>query len=410
MTMKVGGRHINADHLRYGVMADNAELGHVSRGQLIGLARQLPMLGLVNGTEVHLLTVLLNTAPAASFDKGGKPIVFKSNKQLAFEIGRSEGRVSRILSRLYACGLIVMRDSGNFKRYPVHNSKDGIKTACGIDLRVFIARYHELQQCVAEARERNREKASALRRFRGLYRQIQACIENIEVTAFVSMLLRRVQRIVEIVREKRDNIVHKLKKSIHLLEWILCRLHAVSMSKMTCLYVENDIHIHNTNPKLSCNCNENRSLVNTRQNNTTDVTIGHENMAYENSEPKTNAPSSIDDSALGEIQSQLLVNALPTVKMYLKGNLQSINDIINNLSLFSKVMGISTDALTQAKSVMGLKKTALAIGIILEKYNREMITSPGGYLRGMIEREKKGKLYLNRSLYSLLKLSIHNRD
>ncbi|MDD9334012.1 MAG: replication initiation protein RepC, partial [Bartonella sp.] len=49
-----------------------------------------------------------------------------------------------------------------------------------------------------------------------------------------------------------------------------------------------------------------------------------------------------------------------------------------------------------------LKRAALAIGIIVEKYYRELIQSPGGYLRGMIAKEKRGELYLERSFYGLL--------
>lgn len=150
MTTGTHGRRLNAERLEYGVIADSAEIGCVSRGQLVGLAYQLPMIGLINGTEAHLLAVLLNTAPAAAFNQGGKPIVFKSNRQLGFEIGRSEGRVSRLFSRLYDCGLVVMRDSGNFKRYPVRDSSGKMITACGIDLRVFIARYHELQHSLMD--------------------------------------------------------------------------------------------------------------------------------------------------------------------------------------------------------------------------------------------------------------------
>lgn len=75
-----------------------------------------------------------------------KHIVFKSNRQLGYDISRSKGRVSRLLSSLYDCGFIVMRDSANYKRYPIRNHSDGIVTACGIDLRILVARYHELKQ------------------------------------------------------------------------------------------------------------------------------------------------------------------------------------------------------------------------------------------------------------------------
>src|SRR5690606_20884350 len=100
------GRKQTSQRTEFRRLAQTAEIGTVTRGQLIGLAQSLPCLGLINGTEAHLLVVLINTAPADSYDKGGRPIVFKSNAALAFEIGRSEGRVSRLLSRLFDVGLI----------------------------------------------------------------------------------------------------------------------------------------------------------------------------------------------------------------------------------------------------------------------------------------------------------------
>ncbi|WP_371875528.1 replication initiation protein RepC [Bartonella raoultii] len=56
----------------------------------------------------------------------------------------------------------------------------------------------------------------------------------------------------------------------------------------------------------------------------------------------------------------------------------------------------------EAKGDMGIKRAALAIAIIFEKYCRELVKSPGGYLRGMIAKENRGKLYLERSFYALL--------
>ncbi|UNF40297.1 hypothetical protein MNL09_07640 [Bartonella krasnovii] len=62
---------------------------------------------------------LLNTALISSFEKGGVPIVFKSNHCLGKDIGCSEGHVSILLSRLYEGGFIIMRGSANFKCYPI---------------------------------------------------------------------------------------------------------------------------------------------------------------------------------------------------------------------------------------------------------------------------------------------------
>ena len=102
------GRRITPQRVQYRRLAQSAEIGTVTRAQLAVLAQNLTCTGLINGTESHLLVALINTVPADGFDKSGRPIVFKSNRQLAFEIGRSVGRASRMLSSLFDAGLITM--------------------------------------------------------------------------------------------------------------------------------------------------------------------------------------------------------------------------------------------------------------------------------------------------------------
>ncbi|PLT90533.1 helix-turn-helix domain-containing protein, partial [Sinorhizobium medicae] len=146
------GRRITPQRAQFRRLAESADIGTVTRAQLAVLAQSLTCTGLINGTESHLLVALINTVPAESFDKPGRPIVFKSNQQLAFEIGRSIGRVSRMLSSLFDAGLITMQDSGNYKRYPIHNGDGEITDGCGIDLRILIVRYAELDELVRQVR------------------------------------------------------------------------------------------------------------------------------------------------------------------------------------------------------------------------------------------------------------------
>ncbi|WP_330168202.1 helix-turn-helix domain-containing protein [Bartonella grahamii] len=223
MVKKTSGRKINAHHIEFRKLAETAEIGSVSRGQLIGLARNMKKTGLVKKPEGELLLELLDIASRDSFEKGGVPIVFKSNQQLGYDISRSEGRVSRLLSSLYDCGFIVMRDSGNFKRYPIRNHSNGIIAACGIDLRILVARYHELTKKVDEVLEFQNKQKDALHCFRGLVRQIKAFYVAIESTSFTLLLFSRMQKILHIIGRPAKASVEKLRKAIGLFEWILQR-------------------------------------------------------------------------------------------------------------------------------------------------------------------------------------------
>lgn len=164
------GRRMTPQRAEFRRLAQSAEIGTVTRGQLAVLAQNLTCTGILNATESHLLVTLINTAPAEAFDKSGRPIIFKSNRQLAFEIGRSAGRVSRMLASLFDAGLVTMQDSGNYKRYPVRNGDGAIVDGCGIDMRILIARYRELDQLVRQARAEKSAASAALRRYRGALR------------------------------------------------------------------------------------------------------------------------------------------------------------------------------------------------------------------------------------------------
>ncbi len=108
-----------------------------------------------------------------------------------------------------------MRDSGNFKRYSVRSRDHGIITACGIDLRILVARYYELKQKTDEIIEAQNKQKDALHCFQGLVRQIKA--------SFASLLFSRMQKIIQIIGRSAKASVEKLHKAISLFQWILER-------------------------------------------------------------------------------------------------------------------------------------------------------------------------------------------
>ena len=64
--------------------------------------------------------------------------------------------------------------------------------------------------------------------------------------------------------------------------------------------------------------------------------------------------------------------------------------------------GISEDAWNVAQKVMGPGVAAAAIALIFDKHTDGEVKSPGGYLRGMVEKARAGELHLDRSFYGRL--------
>lgn len=346
---------------------------------------------------------LLNTTSTSSFEKGGVPIVFKSNHCLSNKIFRSESRVSILLSSLYDCGLIVMRDSSNFKRYPIRSRDHGIITACGIDLRILVAWYQELKQKVDKVLEAQKKHKEALHYFRGLVRQIKVSYSSIEATPFTSLLFFRMQKIINIIGKPAKASIEKLHKAIRLFEWILQRVFKIKTAKTKYRHFADEMHIEYTTPNLICKCKKNEYSNSCENNQNLETTKNYEKFAYEKKvKGKTkNALSSKNRKSL-QIKPELLTQALPNVAMFMKHGLQSENDLIGSMEFLAKMKGISSFAVEDAKKTMGVKKAALAIAIIFEKHCKQIVKPSGGYLRGMIDKENRGKLYLEHSFYALL--------
>lgn len=382
-------RKMNEQRLRYLRMADDCVVGDVSRGQLIALVHQLPATGIINATEQSLLIALINTCDANCYDFGGRPIVFKTNAQLAFEIGRSDGRVSRLLSRLYDIGLIVFRDSANFRRFNGRAADGG----CGIDLRILIARFAELKEYVVNAREHFQKSRAMRRELAGVRNQLRFALDepDVKISAHVSDRLRRL-----IAADVRTTDLSRLSRLLRLFRFALyCVFHVKKSNNMTNACVENDIHKLNTNPdniRIKVNMPEN-------QQTTTDEQLFQK--ALENKAEKIRSYKPLADKQLEQLSGYTLSRAFPQTQYLINQPITTVDTLLNHRSLIAKFIGCSIDALETAEKTMGLRQTSVALAVIYEKYSSGIVSSGGGYLRALTRRFSEGRLNLLRSVVAL---------
>ncbi|WP_368040328.1 replication initiation protein RepC [Ruegeria atlantica] len=66
------------------------------------------------------------------------------------------------------------------------------------------------------------------------------------------------------------------------------------------------------------------------------------------------------------------------------------------------IAGISEDAWTVTQRTFGPEIAAAVIALIYDKHATGEVLSPGGYLRGMVEKARAGDLHLERSFYGRL--------
>lgn len=85
-----------------------------------------------------------------------------------------------------------------------------------------------------------------------------------------------------------------------------------------------------------------------------------------------------------------------------QGYMKDWNDVHRAAAALRPVVGISEDAWNVANKVLGPAVAAASIALILDKSSDGEVKSPGGYLRGLIEKAQIGELRLDRSFYGRL--------
>lgn len=405
------GRRVTPQRAEFRRLAQSAEVGTVTRGQLAVLAQNLPCTGLINATEAHLLVTLINTASADAFDKAGRPIIFKSNQQLAFEINRSTGRVSRLLSSLFDAGLITMQDSGNYKRYPVRNAHGSVVDGCGIDMRILIVRYRELDELVRQAKAERAAASAALRRYRGALRNLRYALAT--VTALSdrarARIEARVEKIVALLGVGAKVPSALLRRATGLFERLIervlqlprCAETAPRTQDPTCADAENGMHKQITSPDPLENSNENRRSADAEQLGplaagsarrwALETSLGRGSRQVNKPPRPPQAVVALHD----------VVRAVPALKTYGFALPRTWGDLARLVPQMCRLAGISDDARRRAVEQMGEQQAAVAVAVTLQKFDRQEVSSPGGYLRAMTDRAAAGELHLARSVFGL---------
>jgi replication initiation protein RepC len=77
-------------------------------------------------------------------------------------------------------------------------------------------------------------------------------------------------------------------------------------------------------------------------------------------------------------------------------------DFVRVASELRTMIGVSEHAWHHAQEQMGKPMAAAALALIFEKVHSGDVASPGGYLRGMVEKAEAGELHLERSFFGRL--------
>jgi replication initiation protein RepC len=86
----------------------------------------------------------------------------------------------------------------------------------------------------------------------------------------------------------------------------------------------------------------------------------------------------------------------------LGGYIESWSEMHRVAGQVRPMIGVTEHAWAVAQERLGPQAAAATIALIFEKFSDGEIASPGGYLRGMVEKAEAGELHLERSFYGRL--------
>jgi replication initiation protein RepC len=98
---------------------------------------------------------------------------------------------------------------------------------------------------------------------------------------------------------------------------------------------------------------------------------------------------------------QELTYLAPRLQNYLKTTSLAWPDIVEPADFLRGELGVSKSLWGEACLTMGRGKAVIAIAIVSAKDPEHFRTTPGGYFRGMVEKEKAGQLNLIRTIWGL---------
>ena len=398
---------------------------------IVALKKVAAAIGL-KAPDMLLLDTLAAITQPQDWQQGRRPIVWSSNAFLEEQTGLSLSALRRHVRRLCELGVIAMKDSPNGKRWGKRDENGFIIQAYGFDLGPLAARAEEFEALYAQLHEERQFCASLRNTITVMRRIIRAKIEKAqesglkgpwsalqdEFTLMLQSLPKRStgpQKLLDLVdwfKELKDKVERAFTAAF---DWPKESDGQRSSQKsdtdtalvsnsinMTPTDVTNDTHIPITNQPNPVNSNSFENKDAEKQEPELRPSVVVEKLQKDDLDINW---SSHTNKRGSEVDIPMLMMTCPyfaEMARSLNGYLRDWNDVHRAAGQIRPMTGISEDAWNVAQQKLGPAIAAAAIALIYDKYSNNEIKSPGGYLRGMVEKAIVGELHLDRSFYGRL--------
>lgn len=408
-----------------GVAEQHAQVGErvsIPKSQAILATKRIAAhLGL-KASDVMLLDTLGAFTKPQDWEEGRRPIVWASNAYLMEQTGFSLSALKRHARRLVDFGVISFKDSPNGKRWG-HRDKDGyIVEAYGYDLAPLAARAHEFEVLFDHIKAERQLSQRLKRQITIVRRAVRAKIET--------ALSQALSGPWSAFRDVFDTLIRKLPGSPASSEQLLSVLNLFKdLQKRVERYfsageivvdVDNDVETipnipvtcHKLNPRgtviephilttkqpnpVKCNPSETEDAEPTALQTEPQVHVAQE---VELGETKPVRPDKTD------LDIAVVMQACPEfaeMARNLGGYIKDWNELHRIAGQVRPMVGVSEHAWGVAQEALGPQAAAAAMALIFDKFSDGDVASPGGYLRGIVDKAGVGELYLERSFFGRL--------
>jgi len=405
----------------------------IPKSQAIVAAKKVAAAIGLKSQDLLLLDTFGAITQPQDWEQGRRPIVWASNSFLMEQTGFSLTTLRSHVRRLCEVGLIWMKDSPNGKRYGSRDDDGYIVEAYGFDLAPLAARAEEFQALHARLQE-ERQFCKSLRNAITVKRRvIRAKIEKaLEIglrgpwrdlqDEFASLLERLPKRspgpeklidLVDWFKALQERVEQAFEAAF---DWpeqsdaeSSSSQEAQTGLKVVSFYqntkpkgAENSTHILTTNQPDPVNSSsfETKHAAGTSPENPTE-----ERVEKSKEEDLNGEWSSHTNRRRSDIDVPTLMATCPEfgeLARGLEGYIRDWNGVHRAASKVRPMVGISEHAWNTAQKALGPEVAAAAVALIYDKHVSGEVTSPGGYLRGMVQKARAGELHLERSFYGRL--------
>jgi len=373
--------------------------------------------------DMLLLDTLGAFTQTQDWEEGQRPIVWASNAYLMEQMGFSLSALKRHARRLAEIGVISFKDSPNGKRWG-HRDADGrIIEAYGFDLSPLSARVEEFEQLQAEL-QAERELCQRLKRqITVARRMIRARIE----AAFSGTLRGPWEHLAELFEDLLDRLPRRNSASEtleRLLAWFRELQERVEAAYLKAVradeVVENTAETTKQVNKRTQEMNprevtfEPHILITTQLNPVTCNRSETEQAAgvVTNAPPEEQVDRELEDWVAETRKKRGAALDLPTVMQAcpefaswarnMGGYLKDWGDLHRVAGQLRPMIGVSEHAWNLAQDRLGPQVATAALVLTFDKHCAGEVASPGGYLRGIVQKAGAGELHLERSFYGRL--------